>query len=154
MNGREDRRDNDLFFLCSLIDYIARKTRNRRFVVVNALGKEKLQHLYDLADVYHSENIDKITDEIIGTYKLENGSFDNVASCTYTVPTHWDIGKVYKRLIREIAEHEKAPLIEVLMRVYNSPLAEKIDDYNSSLYYENPSYIYESWLAGKPADSD
>lgn len=154
MTGREDRRDNDLFFLCSLIDYIGRKTRNRRFIVVNALGKDKLQHLYDLADVYHSENIDKITDEIIGTYKLEDGFFDNVASCTYTVPTHWDIGKVYKRLIREIAEHEQAPLMEVLMRVYNSPLAEKIDDYNSSLYYENPSYLYESWLAGKPADSD
>lgn len=24
--GREDRKDNDLFFTCSLIDYIARKT--------------------------------------------------------------------------------------------------------------------------------
>ena len=27
-NGRENPKDNDLFFTCSLIDYIARKTKN------------------------------------------------------------------------------------------------------------------------------
>lgn len=58
MNGREDKKQNDLFFVCSLIDYIARQAKNERKVVVNALGKDELEHLYDLADVYHSENID------------------------------------------------------------------------------------------------
>lgn len=38
-NGREARKDNDLFFTCALIDYIARKTKNTRADVVNALGK-------------------------------------------------------------------------------------------------------------------
>ena len=37
--GREDKKSNDLFFTCSLIDYIARKTKNTRACVVNALGK-------------------------------------------------------------------------------------------------------------------
>ena len=37
--GREPQKDNDLFFTCSLIDYIARKTKNTRRDVVNALGK-------------------------------------------------------------------------------------------------------------------
>ena len=36
--GRENRKDNDLFFTCSLIDYIARKTKNTRADVVNKLG--------------------------------------------------------------------------------------------------------------------
>ena len=36
-NGRESRKDNDLFFTCALIDYIARKTKNTRADVV---GKE------------------------------------------------------------------------------------------------------------------
>lgn len=27
-------------------------------------------------------------------------------------------------------------------------ISPKIDDYNSSVYYENPSYIYESYLEG------
>ena len=35
MIGREEQKENDLFFTCSLIDYIARKTKNKRAVVVN-----------------------------------------------------------------------------------------------------------------------
>ena len=50
MNGREDPKENDLFFTCSLIDYIARKTKNKRSVVVNALGKELIAKIYELAD--------------------------------------------------------------------------------------------------------
>ena len=39
--GRESQKDNDLFFTCSLIDYIARKTKNKRVVVVNTLEKSE-----------------------------------------------------------------------------------------------------------------
>ena len=56
VNGREEKKDNDLFFTCSLIDYIARKTKNKRNVVVNAIGKKQIEKIYDLADIYHSEN--------------------------------------------------------------------------------------------------
>ena len=56
MTGREDQRENDLFFVCSLLEYIGRKTRNHRRVVVNALGIEKIRHLLELADIYHNEN--------------------------------------------------------------------------------------------------
>lgn len=40
--GRESQKDNDLFYTCSLIDYIARKTKNKRVAVVDALGKERI----------------------------------------------------------------------------------------------------------------
>ncbi len=90
MTGREKREYNDLFFVCSLIEYIGRKTKNHRNVVVNAIGKEKLRHIYDFADVYHSENIDKITDELINNYHIEQGVFDNIADSRYSIPTHWE----------------------------------------------------------------
>ena len=48
--GRESSKDNDLFFTCSLIDYIARKTKNTRMDVVNTLGKKRIEKIYDLAD--------------------------------------------------------------------------------------------------------
>ena len=41
-SGRESRKDNDLFFTCGLIDYIARKTKNVRADVVNQLGKKRI----------------------------------------------------------------------------------------------------------------
>ena len=61
----ENKEDNDLFFLCSLIEYIARKTKNTKKTVVEKLGKKNIQKIYDLADVYHSENIEKVSDEFI-----------------------------------------------------------------------------------------
>ena len=41
MTGREDSKANDLFYTCSLIDYIARKTKNRRKDIVDALGEDR-----------------------------------------------------------------------------------------------------------------
>ena len=35
--------DNDLFYLCSLIEYIARKTYNTKEYVVNKIGKDFLK---------------------------------------------------------------------------------------------------------------
>jgi hypothetical protein len=150
MTGREDKKHNDLFFVCALIEYIARKTKNHRNVVVNAIGKQQLQHLYDLADIYHSENMDKISDELIDKYHIEEGYFDNVAESNYDVPAIWDIGKVYKRLIIDIMnESDTDRAIDVLTEVYNSWLSRKLEDFNSSLFYENPDYIFQSYMAGQ-----
>lgn len=148
MIGREKKEYNDLFFLCSLIEYIGRKTKNHRNVIVNAIGKKKLQHIYDLADVYHSENMDKISDELIDNYHIEQGTFDNISVAKYAIPTHWDIGKVYKRLIIDLCNQQNKEPIEMLIEVYNSWLSRKIEDFNSSLYYESPAYLYESYIKG------
>lgn len=147
--GREPQKDNDLFFACSLIEYIARKTKNIRSEVVNKLGKVRISKIYDLADVYHCENIDKISDEFIEDADIVPGKFDNVADCGYSVPSYWDIGKVYKRLIKMVAADEKIEIIDALIEVYNSFISPKIDDYNSSVYYENPNYIFECYKEKK-----
>ena len=143
--GRESKKDNDLFFTCSLIDYIARKTKNTRKDIVNALGKQRVEKIYDLADVYHSDNIDRVSQDFIEEAGIREGNFDNVGDCGYAVPTHWDIGKVYKRLIKMTAEDENISIVDALFKVYNSFISPKIDDYNSSVYYENPSYIFECY---------
>ena len=75
--GRESQKDNDLFYTCSLIDYIARKTKNKRVAVVDALGKERIAKIYDLADIYHSDNIERVSDDFIEEAKISVGNFDN-----------------------------------------------------------------------------
>ncbi len=149
MTGRERKEDNDLFFVCSVIEYIGRQTRNHRNVVVNAIGKEKLGQLYELADVYHSENFEKVTDQLISDYQIEEGTFDNIAAACYAVPSYWDIGKVYKRLIMEVCRKQDKQPMDALVEVYNSWLSRKIEDFNSSLYYENPDYLYASYVKGE-----
>ena len=143
--GRESQKDNDLLFTCGLIEYLARKTKHVRSEVVNKLGKGRINKIYDLADVYHCDNIDKVSDDFIEDADIICGNFDNIAACGYVVPSHWDIGKVYKRLIKMVAQYEKIEIIDALMEVYNSFISSKIDDYNSSVYYENPNYIFECY---------
>ena len=143
--GRESQKDNDLFFTCSLIEYIARKTKNTRSEIVHKLGKNRIAKIYDLADVYHCDNIDKVSDDFIADVGIVPGKFDNVADCGYAIPSYWDIGKVYKRLIKMVAEDEKIEIIDALIEVYTSFISPKIDDYNSSVYYENPAYIFECY---------
>lgn len=147
--GRENPKDNDLFFTCSLIDYIARKTKNTRVDVVDRLGKDRIAKIYDLADVYHSDNIDRVSDDFIEEAEITEGNFDNVKECKYAIPSHWDIGKVYKRLIKGAAQEENCEIIDALWKVYHSFISEKIDDYNSSMYYENPFYLLECYLENK-----
>ena len=143
--GRESKKDNDLFYTCSLIDYIARKTKNTRKDVVDRLGKQYLEKIYDLADIYHCDNIERVSDDFIAEAEIKEGNFDNVGDCKYNVPSYWDIGKVYKRLIKTVATEEGIGFIDALIKVYHSFISAKIDDYNSSVYYENPSYIFESY---------
>lgn len=145
----EPQKENDLFFVCSFIEYIARKTNNTKKYIVEKLGKEKIQKIYDLAEVYHSENIEKVYDELIQEAKIENGNYDIISKCEYNVPTHWDIGKVYKRLIVMLCNNDEEKYIDTAIEVLSSWIIEKIDNYNSSMYYENPSYIYECYKEKK-----
>ena len=88
-------------------------------------------------------------DDFIDEAKIGQGNFDNMADCGYSIPTYWDIGKVYKRLIKQVALEKKIDVVDAIIEVYHSFISDKIDDYNSSVYYENPSYIFECFIQNK-----
>ena len=144
----EPQIENDLFFTCSLIEYIARKTKNTKREVVEKLGEQNIEKIFKLAEVYHSENIEKVSDEFIEAANIKIGEYDNIANCKYNVPTYWDVGKVYKRLIIMV-DNKEENYVKTLIEVMSSWIIEKIDNYNSSMYYENPSYIYACYVEGK-----
>jgi hypothetical protein len=150
VNGREDTRENDLFFVCSVIEYIGRTTKNRRADVAQAIGVQEITRLLELADVLHCETIEKNAADTLARRPIADGGFDNVANCKYAIPTHFDIAKVYKRLIVSVAEAQNIPLPDALMQVYTSWISDKIDNYNSSMYYESPQYLSASYAAGEP----
>ena len=115
--GRMSQKDNDLFFTCALIDYIARKTKNTRTDVVNRLGKEQISKIFELAGIYHCDNPERVCDDFIESAHIETGTFDNIADCGYAVPSYWDIGKVYKRLIKMVAEDKKTDVIDKAKKI-------------------------------------
>ena len=48
-----------------------------------------------------------------------------------------------------VAVDEEIEIVDALIEVYNSFISAKIDDYNSSVYYENPQYIFECYKEKK-----
>ena len=94
----EKIQQNDLFFMCSMIERVARKIYQRNKYVVNVLGYENLYHLISLANVLHCENPDKVVDDWINEYHLKKGTFnikDVDKELCAIIPTPLDMGKVY-----------------------------------------------------------
>ncbi len=144
------KKDNDLFFLCSLIEFIGRRQKLARKDVVASLGYDKVKHIYEYADILHCEPIAKVADEFIKICSIESGTFDNVAACKYDVPSYWDIGDVYTRLIQDIMKlRGNTQVIDTLHEIYGSWISDSISNYNSDFFYQPRDYIRECYLEGE-----
>lgn len=137
---------NDLFFVCSMIEKVSRESNQKQSYVINKVGKENIRRLYKYADVFHCENPDKISYEIIEKNKIEMGNYDKISRLKYKVPTYWEIGEIYSRLIINL---NKKDIIDTLFEVYNSWIEEVMDNYNSSFYYESPEYHVACYEEGR-----
>ncbi|MCM1134881.1 MAG: hypothetical protein NC400_04815 [Clostridium sp.] len=141
-----EKEKNDFFYVCSLIEYIARRTKNRRGAVVNALGEMGIRKQLHDAEVNHCLSFEQVSDEVIEHYKIPQGDFDTITNCKYTVPGFMDIGKLYCIIIEDCAEPGQE--IEELMKIFSSFISDKISDFKSDVYYQNPSYLKCSYEAG------
>ncbi len=143
----EEIKENDLYFICYIIERIARTLHTRNRDVINAISYDELVKKISLANVLHSENPLKVVDDWIKEYKLKKGNFDILdvnKELAPKVPSETQIGKVYKRLILNTLEPNE-DYIHGLIRVYNSKICDIIDDYNSSAYYEPLPTIIRSY---------
>ena len=140
-------KENDLFYVCSLIEYIGRERKLRRADVVSALGEDSIRRIYRYADTFHCEQIAKVADDFITLRSIPSGDFANVAKCRYAVPGYWDIGAVYARLIEDVADG--ADPVSKLMEVYASWMSDALSRFNSDLFYQSRGYIAECYRAGR-----
>lgn len=134
--------ENDLFFVCYMIERVARKLHQHNKYVVNTIGYDELYHLLSVANVLHSLNPKQVEEDWINDYMLEKGDFDITLvdrELCDKIPTELDMGKVYSRLIVDTALPNE-DYVSGIIRVYNNEICETIDNYNGSAYYE-PSYV-------------
>ena len=134
--------ENDLYFLCYMVERVARKLHQKNKYVVNSIAKEEWERLISLANVLHCENPLKIEEEWIEEYKLVKGNFDIMdvdLELVDEIPSETQMGKVYTRLILSTLQPGE-DYIDGMIRVYNDEICDTIDNYNSSAYHE-PSYV-------------
>lgn len=133
---------NDVYFVCYMIERVARRLHQRNAYVVNEIGEKGLEHLLSVANVLHCKNPLDVEDEWIEEYRLEEGTTDVTRvdrELVSQIPTPLQMGKVYERLIYDTMQPKESEA-EAIVRVYNNELCNVIDNYNGSAYYE-PSYV-------------
>ena len=138
----EEIKKNDVYFICYMIERVARKLHQRNKYVVNKIGKGQLEHLISVANVLHAENPLAVEDDWIEEYDLAEGNVDVTAvdsELVTTIPSTTQMGKVYQRLIYDTMQPGESE-VEGIIRVYNDEICDVIDNYNCSAYYE-PSYV-------------
>lgn len=133
---------NDLYFICYMIERVARRIHQKNKYVVNTIGRNELHHLISVANVLHCENPLKVEDDWIENYNLQNSDYD-IAQVDHelvrSIPSPLEMGEVYQRLIIDTLTTQE-DYVDGIIRVYNDSICDVIDNYNCSAYYE-PSYV-------------
>lgn len=143
------KNNSDLFYTCSLIEYIGRKQKQRREAVVKLLGRETIRRIYRYADVFHCEPIAKTADDFIHICNIPVGAYDNLEKAKYEIPDYWTIGEVYERLIEDVSEDSTEAIIDTIMAVYSSWISDAISNYNTDFYYQSREYICQCYTEGE-----
>ena len=139
------KNNSALFYTCSLIEFIGRMQKQPRSAVVELLGRDAILRIYQFADVFHCEPIEKTADDFITLRQIPQGR--------YTVPDYWTIGEVYERLIEDTAQEDTdAAIVDKLMEVYTSWIDTAISNYNSDFYYQSRDYIATCYREGEICD--
>ena len=123
-----EKQKDDIYYVCSLIEFIARKTKNHRQDVIRHFSKADVERQLRLAEVNHCLSFEQVADELIEDYGISDGDFDTVKECRYDVPSFAAQG---------------------IIDIFSSFISDEISDFNSNVYYTNPDYLRCSYLEGK-----
>lgn len=141
-----EKRKDDIYYVCTMIEFVARATKNRRKDVVKKLSKKNIEHQLKVAEVNHCLSYEQVSDEWIEQYGIITGEFDTVKECKYTIPSVTAIGRVYQQLVLATAEiNEEA---QAIIDVFSSFISDEISNFNSNVYYSSPDYLRCSYEEG------
>ena len=114
--------------------------------MISYFSRKAIERQLRLAEVNHCLSFEQVSDELIEELSITNGSFDSVKECKYSVPSESSIGRVYQTLILSSVKDD---LIQTIIDVFSSFISDEISNFNSNVYYSNPSYILCSYEEGK-----
>ncbi len=132
-------RDDDIFFFCTIIEFIARATKNHRQDVIAKFSTDDITHELNLASVNHCLSFEQVSDEWIEKYNIQEGTFDTVTTCKYDVPSVTAIGRLYQRLILSTMKDKQAE--KAITDVFSSFISDAVSNFNSNVYYSSPDYL-------------
>lgn len=145
-----NKQQNDFLYVCSLIEYTARKTNNRRSAIIDALGKDGVLKQLKDAEVNHCLSFEQVSDEIMEIYNIVPGDFDTITNCKYTIPGFMDIGRLYCIMIEDCAKPGEE--VDEMINIFRSFISDEISKFKTGIYYQNPDYLEWSYREGRLLD--
>ena len=74
---------DNLFYVCTVIEFVARSTHNHVRDIINKLSDDDIEHQLKAASVNHCLSMEQICDEWVEDYNISNGNYNNVSACRY-----------------------------------------------------------------------
>lgn len=137
---------NSYIYICSMIEYTARKTKNRRKVIVGKMLEEGIRKQLHDASTNRYLSCKQVCADWIKIYHIPMGEFDTISNCKYSIPDFVAIGKLYCILIEECAL--KGEEVRELINIFSSFISDEISDFKTGIYCENPDYLKWSYREG------
>ena len=113
---------DDLYFVCYMIERVARQLKQPNRYVVNRMGRRALAEKLSVANVLHCENPLALAADWTDEFMLEQGEYDVTRvnpELVDEIPTALQMGKVYARLIlATLMPEEDYP--DAIIRVYTT----------------------------------
>lgn len=142
-----EKQKDDIYYVCCLIEFLARETKNHRQDIIRYFSKQDLERQLRLAEVNHCLSFEQVSDEMIEDFHIQDGTFDTVGECRYEVPAVTSIGMLYQELV--LATMPEGDAAQGIINIFSSFISDEISDFNSNVYYTNPDYLRCSYLEGK-----
>lgn len=134
---------NNIYYTATLLEYVARQTKNKRDVIAELVGEKGVRDIYNFAGVSHCLPMAQVADEVVQDYNIPEGEFSPEAAAT-RVPSATDIGKVYMRLVEDAQPNpQKYP--EELFAILKSKISEWMVEYQSAFFYSPRDYVLDSY---------
>lgn len=96
---------DDIFYVASLLEFTARKTKNRCKDVAISMGVKGIREQYRFANVSHCLSFEQASYEVVELYRIEDGNYareDKASS-----PSYLAVGKAYANIVVQTEEFEE-----------------------------------------------
>lgn len=140
---------DDIFFTATLIEIVARETKNTRRYVAEKLRINGIDQIYRRANVSHCLSMEQNCDELIQNFEIETGSFAP-EDAVKQAPSPFAIGQNYAWMVQDLQpDHSKYP--ETLYDILVSEISDRMTRYNNAFFYSTVEYLVGEYLELKQA---
>ncbi len=139
------KRGNALFYVCSLVEEMARLSFNSNVDIVNLLGVKIIDEILKNAELLHNQNLQITAQEMLKKYSIKSSNYS--LEKYSEVPSSYTFADPVSKAILYIIEKDKIVETQAIICFYNSPIMKLINNFDVEMHLSNVQYIYESYKA-------